>query len=107
MRHLSSEEFREALGEFRYAVRAWSEEQAEAVIAKDSAIPQRRFWTASQQFALALALAAVCILASFVVPRHTGNAPANDAVLLNQVDVQVSRTAPSSLEPLMKLVAEK
>lgn len=108
MRHLTSEEFRAALGEFRSAVRAWSEDQAEAVIAMESATRERRFWTASQQFALALALAAVCILASFVVPRHTGeNAPANDAVLLNQVDVQVSRTAPSSLEPLMKLVVQE
>jgi hypothetical protein len=107
MRHLTSEEFREALGEFRSAVRGWSEDQAQEVIALGSAIPQRRFWTASQQLALGLVLAAVCIVASFVLPRHSGNALANDAVLLNQVDVQVSRTAPSSLEPLMKLVAEE
>jgi hypothetical protein len=107
MRHLTSEEFRAALGEFRYAVRAWSEDQAQGVIAVGSAVPKPRFWTASQQLALALVLAAVCIIGSFVVPRHTENAPANDAVLLNQVDVQVSRTAPSSLEPLLKLVAEE
>ena len=108
MRQMSSEEFREALGEFRGAVRAWSEDQAQKVIATGSAVPQRRFWTASQQLALALVLAAVCIVASLVIPRHTADhAPANDAVLLNQVDVQVSRTAPSALEPLMKLVAEK
>jgi hypothetical protein len=108
MRHLTSEEFREALGEFRCAVRAWSEDQAQGVIAMGSAIPQRRFWTASQQLAMALLLAAVCIVASFLIPRHTGqNAPGNDSVLLNQVDVQVSRTAPSSLEPLMKLVVQE
>ncbi|HMD50862.1 MAG TPA: hypothetical protein VKG79_17240 [Bryobacteraceae bacterium] len=108
MRHLTSEEFRAALGEFRGAVRAWSEDQAQGVIAMDSATRERRSWTASRQFALALVLAAVCILASFVVPRHTRDkAPANDAVLLNQVDVQVSRTAPSSLEPLMKLLVQE
>ncbi len=107
MRRVTSEEFREALGEFRGAVRAWSEDQAQAVIAMEPATRERRFWTASQQFALALALAAACILASLVVPRHTDKAPANDAVLLNQVDVQVSRTAPSSLEPLMKLVVQE
>jgi hypothetical protein len=108
MRHLTSEEFRTALGEFRSAVRAWSDDQAQGVIAMGAAPPQRRFWTAPQQFALALALAAVCIIGSFVIPRHAAdNAPPNDAVLLNQVDVQVSRTAPSSLEPLLKLVAEE
>jgi len=107
MRHLTSEQFREALGAFRGAVRDWSEDQARGVIAMEPAVPQRRFWTPARQFALALVLAAACIVASAVIPRHTDNAPASDAVLLNQVDVQVSRTAPSSLEPLLKLVAQE
>ena len=49
----------------------------------------------------------VCVIASFVMPRHGGKRRANDAVLLNQVDAQVSRTAPSSMEPLMKLVVQE
>jgi hypothetical protein len=56
--------------------------------------------------ALALLLAAVCILASMLW-RGGENAPASDAVLLNQVDAQVSRTVPRSMEPLTKLVAQE
>jgi anti-sigma factor RsiW len=98
--------FREALGEFRGAVRCWSEEQAQAVLAVPARPSESRSWIAAHQFALALLLAAVCILGSFI--WHGGeNAPASDAVLLNQVDAQVSRAVPSSMEPLMKLVAQQ
>ena len=97
-------QFREALGEFRGAVREWSEDQANQV----SAIPARSPRTASHQLAWAVAIAIVCVIASFVLPRHAGeSAPVADAVLLNQVDAQVSRTAPSSMEPLMKLVVQE
>ena len=42
------------------------------------------------------------------MPRHGAESAAgSDAVLLNQVDAQVSRTAPSSMEPLMKLVVQE
>jgi anti-sigma factor RsiW len=100
--------FREALGEFRGAVRAWSQDQARQVLASPAALPERRSWTASQQLAWALLLAAVCLLASFVIPRQGAEGAAgSDAVLLNRVDAQVSRTAPSSMEPLMKLVVEE
>jgi len=98
--------FREALGEFRGAVRCWSEEQAQAALAVPARPSESRSWMAAHQFAMALLLAAVCILGSFI--WHGGeNAPASDAVLLNQVDAQVSRTVPSSMEPLTKLVAQE
>jgi anti-sigma factor RsiW len=100
-------QFRETLGEFRGAVRAWSEAEADQALVISDSIPESRSWTVSQQLTWALLIAAVCVIASFVVPRHGGeSAPGADAVLLNQVDVQVSRTAPSSMEPLMKLVQE-
>jgi anti-sigma factor RsiW len=107
-------QFREALGEFRGAVRGWSEEQASAVLANAAAVPEPRSFRASHQLAWALLIAAVFFIASFIVPgRRGGNAineaghnAGNDALLLNQVDAQVSRTAPSSMEPLMKLVVE-
>jgi anti-sigma factor RsiW len=98
--------FREALGEFRGAVRAWSESQAHAALVIHARPSESRSWIASHQFALALLLAAVCILAS-VVWRGGEQAPASDARLLNQVDAQVSRAVPSSMEPLMKLVAQE
>jgi hypothetical protein len=52
-------------------------------------------------------VAAICVIASFVIPRHPEKVLNNDAVLLSQVDAQVSRTVPSSMEPLMKLVVQK
>lgn len=98
--------FRESLGEFRGAVRCWSENQAHAALAIHACPSESRSWIASHQFALALLLAAVCILASMV--WHGGErAPAGDAVLLNQVDAQVSRSVPSSMEPLTKLVVQE
>jgi anti-sigma factor RsiW len=100
--------FREALGEFRGAVRAWSQDQAKHVLASPAALPERRSWAASHQLAWALVIAVVCVIASFVIPRHgVESAAGSDAVLLNQVDAQVSRTAPSSMEPLMKLVVQE
>ena len=98
---------REALGEFRGAVRGWSENQARelSISARPS---ESRSWIAAHQLALALLLAAVCIVASIAVPwyERDRSGAVNDAALLNQVDSEVSRTAPSSMEPLMKLVVE-
>ena len=100
--------FRQALGEFRVAVHAWSQDQAKQVLAGPPALPERRSWPASHQLAWALVIAVVCVIASFVIPRHgVESAAGSDAVLLNQVDAQVSRTAPSSMEPLMKLVVQE
>jgi hypothetical protein len=103
--------FREALGEFRWAVRSWSEDRASEYQTGDPAmaavVPDSRWWTPSHQFAGALLVAAICVIASFVIPRHPEKVPSNDAVLLSQVDAQVSRTVPSSMEPLMKLVVQK
>jgi anti-sigma factor RsiW len=99
--------FREALGEFRGAVRAWSQHQANAA-AISSTVDETHSWTPSRQLAWALLMAAVCIIASFVLPRHGADGVAGgDAVLLNQVDTQVSRTVPSSMEPLLKLVVQE
>lgn len=100
--------FREALGQFREGVRAWSDHRANALMALPERASTRVSWIASHQLAWALLLAAVCVIASFVVPRYrTGAPPPADAVLLKQVDAELSRTAPASMEPLMKLVVEK
>jgi anti-sigma factor RsiW len=101
------ENFREALGEFRGAVRAWSNDQAKAALDIPATVSQPRS-IASHQLAWAVLIAVVCVIASLVGPRHGAeNAAASDAVLLNQVDAQVSRTAPTSMEPLMKLVVQE
>ncbi len=102
--------FREALGEFRGTVRAWSEHQANAAIAIPPGPVEEGYWTGMRQLTCALAIAAVCILVSLVFPwlsaRKAPAFAASDAILLNQVDAQVSRTVPSSMEPLMNLVVQ-
>jgi hypothetical protein len=100
-------QFREALGEFRGSVRAWSEDHAAAMTTPASG-SLARSWNASRQLAWAVAIAAVCVIASFVLPhRGPDRLAASDASLLNRVDAQVSRTVPASMEPLMQLVVEK
>ena len=101
--------FRQAIGEFRGAVRGWSDEQAHRALEIPACPSETRSWIATHQLALALLLAAVCLLVSVIVSRvgRRSQEPSNDAALLNQVDAQVSRSAPSSLEPLMKLVVER
>ena len=100
-------QFREALGALRGAVRAWSAEQASVALAIPASVPEPRFWSGSHQLAWALVIAAVCVIASFVLPwRAKESAVSNDAVILNQVDAQVSRTVPASMEPLMRLVVQ-
>jgi hypothetical protein len=99
--------FREALGDFQGAVRAWSEEQADQY-RSSAALPEPHWWRSSHQLAWALLIAAVCIVASFVLPRYQANkTPASDAVLLNRVDAEVSSTVPSSMEPLVQLVVQE
>jgi len=98
--------FRAALGEFRGKMRAWSENEARAVLAVPAGFSEPHSWAASRQLAWALLIAAVCILGSFVFPWHPAESNPSDATLLNQVDAQVSRTVPSSMEPLMKLVVQ-
>ena len=98
--------FREALGDFQGAVRAWSEEQADQY-RSSAALPEAHWWRSSHQLAWALLIAAVCIVASFVLPRYQVNKTPADVVLLDRVDAEVSSTVPSSMEPLVKLVVQK
>ncbi len=104
--------FQESLGDFRGAVRRWSADQAGVYRTNagqtNTVLPQTRWYAPSHQLAWALLIAAVCIIASFIVPERRADRPmASDAVLLNQVDSQVSRTVPASMEPLMKLVVQQ
>jgi hypothetical protein len=106
------EQFRNALSELRGAVHAWSAEQAERYRADAaSAIPPPvagpGAWMGRHPLAWALALAALFVIASFLVPRHPADAVRNDAALLNQVDSEVSQSVPSSMEPLLQLVVQK
>jgi anti-sigma factor RsiW len=107
------EQQRETLAEFRTAVRAWSADQAadyrtNAARAVPASRPEPRPWPISRQLAWALAIAAICVIASWILPRYTGrSAAANDAALLDRVDAEVSETVPAPMAPLMKLVVEQ
>lgn len=102
---------RGALGEFRGAVRGWSEcqaaeYQANIALANSPLPPARPSWIAAHPLAMTLMLAVACVLASWVLSRAE-KTPGGDAALLNQVDAQVSRQVPASMEPLMKLVVQE
>ena len=101
--------FRQALSAFRGTVREWSEDQAYAAAASPVDFSESHSWKPSRQLAWVLLIAGLFMVASFVVPWRPAEPPAlasRDAVLLNQVDAQVSRSVPSSMEPLMKLVVQ-
>jgi anti-sigma factor RsiW len=98
--------FREALAGLRGAVHAWSEQQAEA-LARPPARPEGWFWKPAHQLACALAIAAICAIVSLVSWHGREVAARSDTVLLDQVDSQVSRSVPSSLEPLLRLVVQQ
>ena len=107
------EQQRETLAEFRTAVRAWSAEEAgryriNAARAISASRPEPRSWLLSRQLAWALAIAAICVIASFILPRFAGQrTAASDAELLDRVDTEVSQTVPTPMAPLMKLVVQQ
>ncbi len=104
------EQQRETLAEFRTAVRGWSAEEARhyAARAVPASPPEPRSWLVSRQLAWALAIAAICVIASFLLPRYTGRrTAAGDAALLDRVDAEVSETVPAPMAPLMKLVVQQ
>lgn len=98
--------FRETLAEFRGAVHAWSEQQAGA-LRRPAPVSRERFWKPAHQFACALAIAAVCAIVSVLSWQRQESAARRDMMLLDQVDMQVSRSVPSSMEPLLRLVVQQ
>ena len=96
------ESFEATLADFRGAVRAWSEDRAGALRTSAAVTANPRH---GRQLIWAVALAALFAIASLVLPRFERERSAGiDAALLNRVDAQVSRSVPSSLEPLTRLV---
>ena len=95
----------EMLAQFRFAVRAWGRRH-EPTPAVPARIPHR-IRTA------VLALAASALLVITAIPIYRGAHPARhgvkmapaDALLLEQVDLQVSRAVPRAMEPLLELAS--
>jgi hypothetical protein len=87
-----------ALGEFRGAVRGW--DVPAPALAKPRLAPRVVRW--------ALAVASLAALALAPVYRHRqveAEAARADAILLEQVDTEVSQAVPRPMEPLVQLVS--
>ena len=100
-----------ALGLFRGSVRHWSSGQSRAEPpAIGSILPARRGpW--AQPMRWGLAAAALLVLAAVPIYRNAQDRQRQaeiaraDALLLEQVDAEVSRAIPRPMEPLVKLVS--
>lgn len=97
-----------ALGQFREAVRGWSDGQSERALARARALAPRRparvwfRWPVLAAVALALAVAPVY---KTVRDRQRAAEALADAQLLEQVNREVSESVPSPMEPLSQLVS--
>jgi len=110
-------EAQEPLTAFRSAVVAWSEAQPETAVRPTAAMSLRdrgfRIWAPAAGAALAAILLAGILIVSGAfrgtsAPHqivHTAVVPDPDAVLMDQVDTEVSEAVPDALAPLTDLVA--
>jgi len=96
-----------ALGQFREAVRGWSDGQSEAALERARAAarrPGRAWFRWPVLAAAALALIAAPVYKTLRDRQRAAQALA-DAQLLEQVDREVSESVPSPMEPLAQLVS--
>ncbi|HYL72610.1 MAG TPA: hypothetical protein VEU96_00305 [Bryobacteraceae bacterium] len=99
-----------ALALFRGSVREWSEQSSVEKQPVWKAEPARRRW-GIQPVRWALACVVLLLLAAIPVYRNAQEKQRQaalakaDAALLEQVDAEISRAVPSTMEPLVKLVA--
>jgi len=90
-----------ALAEFRGAVRDWSEGRVCSAWR-----PQTRSKTARWLLAAAAGLLVICgSYWEFRARQRAAEAALADALLLEQVDAQISRAVPEPMEPLVQLVS--
>ena len=100
-----------ALGLFRSSVRHWSEGQSRAEPpAIGNILPARgAAWAQPMRWALVaaalLVLAAVPVYRNVQERRRQAEIAMADALLLEQVDAEVSRAVPRPMEPLVNLVS--
>ncbi|HUP02936.1 MAG TPA: hypothetical protein VMU19_03025 [Bryobacteraceae bacterium] len=100
-----------ALAAFRESARQWSAREMERVPHTGWRAQDPPRWNAFRalRWACAMAVLAVCAGVSTMAWR-SHQAPAQDsaaadAMLLKQIDADVSQTVPDSMEPLVKLVS--
>jgi len=93
--------FEAALTQFRGAVHQWSDAPPAAPPVPITSRPRRFAWA----FAAVLVVLLACLSVSYI-KYHQAAAlePVSDATLLSQVRAEVSRTVPSAMEPLTRLI---
>lgn len=100
--------FETSLKEFRSSVRQWSEEQLPSPFPSQVKRNPTRPWMMGLGWAMAVMVLCIFIgrLSNHPVsqPQAAATAAA-DAALLTQIDYEVSRTVPDSMEPLTQLVS--
>ena len=100
----------QALAAFRESARQWSENELGAAAPDAWTTERARPWITFRSLRWACLAAMVLVLAGVSVvwrgqrPSAQDSAAA-DAVLLQQIDADVSQTVPDSMEPLVKLVS--
>jgi hypothetical protein len=100
-----------ALGLFRGSVRHWSGRQSRAEAPAIASIFPARRGSRVRPMRWALVAAALLVLAAVPIYRNAQERQRQaeiaraDALLLEQVDAEVSRTVPRPMEPLAKLVS--
>jgi predicted anti-sigma-YlaC factor YlaD len=99
-----------ALAAFRQSARQWSDEQLLAAPPDAWRVDRARPWITLRglRWACAVAIMFLCAGGSVVWRNHrseAADAAAADAMLLKQIDSDVSQPVPDSMEPLMKLVS--
>ena len=125
---LALEELQTALGGWRDAVRSWSDRQYQVAQQRISArgismmsrrTPANLYWAAGMAMCALVVVLLWCAGAIPVTERSVASSPfvdsaavtergrpANsDALLMRQVDREVSQTVPDAMEPLMELVS--
>jgi anti-sigma factor RsiW len=100
----------QALTAFRQSARQWSEQQLGAGVADAWKTGRSRPWITFRSLRWACAVALVFLFAGVtVVWRNHRSAAVDsaeaDAMLLKQIDTDVSQSVPDSMEPLLKLVS--
>jgi hypothetical protein len=97
-----------ALGQFREAMREWSGRQMGSPPPMPASTAQpSRSWHASWRWTSAMASVLVVVTPSYwyLARQHAEERDREDALLLEQVYLGISRAVPASMEPLLELVS--
>jgi predicted anti-sigma-YlaC factor YlaD len=101
----------QALAAFRQSARQWSERELVAGVAEAWKTESARPWITFRSLRWACAVMLVFLFAGVPLVwrshrRAVAEAAAADAMLLKQIDTDVSQAVPDSMQPLMQLVSE-